>query len=373
MTRRRIWLCGFVVGAAAAVSASLQTYVSMATHGHAFARILLWELGCWWFWAAVAPLLVAQGARFADPAAIRRREWRRTVVLAAVLIAAHVGVDAGVLVLVQPFVPVTHFTLAGALAAAAKSEWMFDIIAATIALLIGYGAAASDRAQQLALRESRLEADLARAQLDALRLEIEPHFLFNTLNSIASLIRAESPDRALAMLLGLSDLMRSTLDTPGPTTTLGAEIAFVQRYIALQRVRFMDRLSVSYAVDPGCEHCEVPTLLLQPLVENAFRHGVARRAGACTLDVSARLDAGQLRIRIRDDGAGPPADFDVHACTGVGLRNTQSRLERSYGTGASLAVSSRPAGGTDVDITLPAVVARIERIQAAGMPSMRAT
>src|SRR5258705_10935361 len=76
MTRRWIWLCGFVVGAAAAVSASLQTYVSMTTHGHAFVPILLWELACWWFWAAVAPLLVAQGARFADPSAIRRREWR---------------------------------------------------------------------------------------------------------------------------------------------------------------------------------------------------------------------------------------------------------------------------------------------------------
>ena len=361
-----MWLSGFAVAAAAALSASLQTYVSMTGHGHAFVRILAWELTCWWFWAAVAPLLTAQGARIADPRRLRTREWQRTAALVLALMALHVLVDAVAIVLVQPFVPVQSYGFAAALAAAAKSEWMFDIIVATLALLIGYGADAADRAQRLALRESRLEADLARAQLDALRLEIEPHFLFNTLNSIATLIRAEAPDRALSMLLGLSDLMRSTLDTPGPTTTLGAEIAFVQRYIALQRVRFMDRLSVSYAVDPGCEHCEVPTLLLQPLVENAFRHGVARRAGACTLDVSARLDAGQLRIRIRDDGAGLPADFDVHACTGVGLRNTQSRLERSYGTGASLAVSSRPAGGTDVDITLPAVVARIGGIQAAG-------
>ena len=368
MTRRRIWLCGFVVGAAAAVSASLQTYVSMTTHGHAFARILLWELGCWWFWATVAPLLVAQGARFADPAAIRRREWRRTVALAGVLIAAHIGVDAVVLVLVQPFVPVTHFTFAFALSSAAKSEWMFDIIAATIPLLIGYGAAASDRAQQLALRESRLEADLARAQLDALRLEIEPHFLFNTLNSIASLIRAESPDRALAMLLGLSDLMRSTLDTPGPTTTLGAELAFVERYVALQRVRFMDRLSVTYAIEPACEGCEVPTLLLQPLVENAFRHGIARRAGACAIDISARLEAGRLHIRIRDDGAGLPAGFDLRAGAGVGLRNTQSRLERSYGTAAALAIGPRQGGGTDVDITLPVtfVSVHVPGIQAAG-------
>ena len=361
-----MWLCGFAVATAAALSASLQTYVSMTGHGHAFVPILAWELACWWFWAGVAPLLAAQGARFADPLRSRAPEWRRTAALVLALSALHISLDAGVIVLVQPFVPVQRYAFAGALAAAAKSEWMFDIIVATIALLVGYGAAASERAQRLALRESRLEADLARAQLDALRLEIEPHFLFNTLNSIASLIRAEAPDRALSMLLGLSDLMRSTLDTPGPTRTLGAEMAFVERYIELQRVRFMDRLSVSYAIDRGCENCEMPALLLQPLVENAFRHGIARRAGVCTIDISARLHGGQLRIRIRDDGAGLPAGFDLHACAGVGLRNTQSRLERSYGTSASLAVSSRPAGGTDVELTLPAVAASIEGVQAAG-------
>jgi signal transduction histidine kinase len=361
-----MWPCGFVVAAAAAVSASLQTYVSMTGHGHAFLPILLWELACWWFWAALAPVLAAQGARFADPAGSRRREWQRTAALGVVLIAAHVGVDAVVIVVVQPFAPVERYAFASALATAAKSEWMFDIIVATIALLIGYGSAASDRAQRLALRESRLEADLARAQLDALRLEIEPHFLFNTLNSIASLIRSDSPDRALSMLLGLSDLMRSTLETQGPTTTLGAEVAFVQRYVALQRVRFMDRLSVSYAIEPGCAACEVPTLLLQPLVENAFRHGIARRVGACTIDVSARVDGGRLRIRIRDDGAGLPAGFDLQAGAGVGLRNTQSRLERSYGTAASLAIASPPGGGTDVEIAMPAVLASDQGIQAAG-------
>jgi len=366
MSWRLIWLCGFVVAAAAALSASLQTYVSMTSHGHAFVSILLWELACWWSWAAVAPLLVAQGARFADPARSRPREWQRTAALGLVLIAAHIGVDALVIVAVQPFAPVERYAFTRALATAAKSEWMFDIIAATIPLLIGYGSAASERAQRLALRESHLEADLARAQLDALRLEIEPHFLFNTLNSIASLIRAGSPDRALSMLLGLSDLMRSTLETPGPTTTLGAEVAFVQRYIALQRVRFMDRLSVSYAIEPGCEECEVPTLLLQPLVENAFRHGIARRAGACALDISARVDAGRLRIRIRDDGAGLPAGFDLHGGAGVGLRNTQSRLERSYGTAASLTIASRAGGGTDVEIAMPATLASVRGVQAAG-------
>jgi two-component system, LytTR family, sensor kinase len=366
MSRQWIWMCGFVLAAAAATSASMQTYVSMQTHGHAFGRLLSVELVCWGFWAAVAPLLVAQGSHFADPGRVRAREWRRAVALGVGLIVAHVVANAAAMVTIQPFQPVDTYNFQAALAMEARSMWMFDMLACTIPLLVGYGADAYARAQRLALRESRLEADLARAQLDALRLEIEPHFLFNTLNSIASLIRAESPERALSMLLGLGDLMRSTLDTPGPTTTLVAELAFVQRYIALQRVRFMDRLSVEYAIQPECELCEVPTFLLQPLVENAFRHGVARRSGPCTIEVSARIDAGRLHIRIRDDGAGLPAGFSVATNAGVGFRNTQSRLERGYGGAASLSVSSRASGGTDVDIVLPVTCAPAETMQATG-------
>jgi signal transduction histidine kinase len=365
MSRRSIWLCGFTVAAAAAVSGALQTYMSMSVHGHTFGRILVWESACWAFWAAVAPLLVAQGGRFADPARRRGREWRRTIALALALMAAHMVIYAAVIVAVQPFVPVVAYTFPAALAMALKAEWMFDILASTIPLLIGYGAVASHRAQRLALRESRLEADLARAQLDALRLEIEPHFLFNTLNSIASLIRAGSPDRALSMLVGLGDLMRATLDTPGPTTTFGDELAFVERYVALQRVRFMDRLSIHYDVDPGCEACEVPTFLLQPLVENAFRHGIGRRAGACAIEIAARVDAGRLLIAIRDNGAGLPAGFSLSSHAGVGLRNTRSRLERGYGSAASLSIVPRAAGGTEVEIAIP-VVAAPSSLQVAG-------
>jgi len=134
-----MWLSGFAVAAAAALSASLQTYVSMTGHGHAFVRILAWELTCWWFWAAVAPLLTAQGARIADPRRLRTREWQRTAALVLALMALHVLVDAVAIVLVQPFVPVQSYGFAAALATAAKSEWMFDIIVATLALWLAGG------------------------------------------------------------------------------------------------------------------------------------------------------------------------------------------------------------------------------------------
>ena len=160
-------------------------------------------------------------------------------------------------------------------------------------LLLGSTIAVSDRARRLALRKSRLEAELVRANLDALRLEIQPHFLFNTLNSIAALIRLKSNDKALDMLLGLSAMMRATIDRPvHHLTPLSAELDFVKQYVDLQAARFGDRLQVSYAVDGDCLDIPVPTFLLQPLVENALRHAVARKPGPSRLEIGADASSG---------------------------------------------------------------------------------
>jgi two-component system, LytTR family, sensor kinase len=230
-----------------------------------------------------------------------------------------------------------------------------DLLVYGILLLIGAAVAVHQRARDLEIRESRLEADLARAQLDALRLEIEPHFLFNTLNSIASLIRTRASDRALSMLLGLSDLLRNTLDgTRRHTSTLAEEAAFVKRYIELQRERFSDRLDVQYAISPESEVCAVPAFLLQPLVENAFRHGVGKRPGACRLELASLVDGNELHLWVRDNGAGLPAGFNVTEQAGTGLRNTRLRLQRLYDGAAELHLESADGGGTIAHIRLPA-------------------
>jgi sensor histidine kinase YesM len=240
-----------------------------------------------------------------------------------------------------------------------------DIAVYGVLLLIGSALAVSHRARSLAIRESRLEADLARAQLDALRLEIEPHFLFNTLNSIASLIRTRSSERALSMLLGLSELLRTTIDGRRHTSTLGEETEFVKRYIELQRVRFSDRLDVHYDISPESAPCAVPSFLLQPLVENAFRHGVAKQSGPCRLELSASVDAGELHVRVRDNGAGLPANFSVDDHAGTGLRNTRLRLQRIYDGAARLDLEPADGGGTIVHIRLPAHTGVFQRPQAA--------
>ena len=167
---------------------------------------------------------------------------------------------------IQPFVPVVTYGFEEALIGQFGSLFVVDLFVYVTLLATGSALAAYQRTVRLELRDSHLQTELARAHLEALRLEIQPHFLFNTLNSIAALIRRGTSDQALAMLLGLSDLMRTTLDRGGENlVTLGSEIDFAGRYVDLQRHRFADRLEVQYDVGESCREISVPTFLLQPL------------------------------------------------------------------------------------------------------------
>ena len=209
-------------------------------------------------------------------------------------------------------------------------------------------------AQELEVRQSRLETELARAQLHALRLEIEPHFLFNTLNAIAALVRLKDNRRAVEMLVDLGDFMRSNLDCPRDQfVTLATEVEWVRRYVSLQHARFADRLDVEYRLDDAVLGCRVPTLLLLPVVENAFRHGLARNAQKGRLEVSAARQPDALTITVADNGAGIPTDFDVDRQAGTGLRNVRDRLLHLYGQSAALEIRRGDQSGTVVTIHIP--------------------
>jgi hypothetical protein len=358
---------GAIVAAVMALSVSAQTYLSMLNHGHAFSRILAWQFGVWILWALAAPFVLGRGARLAAASPLRRQAIVAVAGVGVAAILVHILLTAQLMLWLQPYVPVETYTLASALRNQSRALLPADLLAFTMLVVIGYAGAVYHRARSLELRESRLETDLTRAQLDALRLEIQPHFLFNTLNAIASLIRSHANERALAMLLGLSELMRTTFDTSHQhTTTLGAEVAFVQRYIDLQRVRFMDRLDVRCDIPAECDGCVVPTFLLQPLVENAFRHGIARRPGRCRLDLTAWLDAGTLHVRIHNDGADLPEPFSLATHAGVGLRNTAERLSRLYGDAAAVDVRAAAGGGAETLVAMPARLPDDVRARAAG-------
>jgi LytS/YehU family sensor histidine kinase len=205
-----------------------------------------------------------------------------------------------------------------------------------------------------AQREAELETQLVQAQLDALRAQLNPHFLFNALNSVAMLVRANARADAVRVLGGLGELLRHVLYGPGAhEVPLRDELAFVERYLAIERVRFGDRLQVATDVEPAALDAAVPNLLLQPLVENAIKHGVARRSEGGRVSLTARVDGGVLRIAVCDEGAAVAPDWTAPEGRGVGLANTRARLERLYGRGAELSVGADAHGGVRAVVALP--------------------
>ena len=200
---------------------------------------------------------------------------------------------------------------------------------------------------------ARTQEQLAEAQLHSLRLQLQPHFLFNTLNTIIALIGPE-PRAAERMVAGLSELLRASLRLADEQEVpLARELDHLQLYVDIQQTRFGDRLDVDMEVDPAVRSALVPSLLLQPLVENAIRHGISPRATGGRISVRATRDADELRLEVQDDGVGMPATDGLPAREGVGLRNTRERLRRLHGKRHRFAYESRPGWGFAVKIALP--------------------
>ena len=217
------------------------------------------------------------------------------------------------------------------------------------------------RARAETLRVEELRRQLAEAQLQALRMQIQPHFLFNTLHSIASLIH-EAPSEALTMVSRLGDFLRAALERgilPAQSLRLEDELKFAELYLDIQRIRFGDRLSVAIEVAPEVLGCEAPSLILQPLVENAIRHGVAPALGAVDLVIAARQQAGMLEVTLRNAERDPGPMATANGATaaplteGLGLSNTRERLARAYGNRASLSVERPKPGAFQVTVRLP--------------------
>ena len=203
-----------------------------------------------------------------------------------------------------------------------------------------------------AVHTLELEKHLAEARLQALLRQLKPHFLFNTLNGIASLMHSdvEAADR---MLVRLSELLRLTMSHPGqPLTRLHEEIAFIEKYLEIERIRFRDRLSVTLEVDPAALEAEVPSLILQPLVENAIRHGIEPHARPGRLKLTARCRPGFVELAVQDNGAGMPAGGFTRV--GIGLGNTRARLNELYGERHGFELANHPDGGLVVRVTIPA-------------------
>lgn len=202
------------------------------------------------------------------------------------------------------------------------------------------------------LRSSQLETRLVETELKALRQQLHPHFLFNTMNTIAVLVREKKNDEAVTLVARLSTLLRMALDNTGvQEVTLRQEMDFLERYLEIQQARFSDRLIVSFAISSEAMASRIPNLLLQPLVENAILHGIAPRPGPGHVDVLGRVEGGNLHLEVRDDGLG--FDGSRRAKEGIGLANTRERLTKIYGARGQLLLRSEPGRGVTVQIVMP--------------------
>ena len=362
----RIWAISFPLIALIALIVSTASYNASLLKGsefhYRFLPILINVFISFSYVAFLAPYIIAFSRRFP----ISRETWKRNLafhVIAAVVFTA--GHAAWMILLEQPQNPkdVMQATLKywTTLTLWALNQDAFDTYGTIVA--IAHVWMYYERVRDREIRTSQLESQLARTQLEMLKLQLQPHFLFNTLNAISALMH-QNVRAAENMLSRLSDLLRMSLDNVAvQEVTLKNEVEFVRNYLHIEQVRFQDRLSVTLEIDPETLDAMVPNMLLQPLVENSIRHGVAKSSGPGTIRVESKRLDGLVRITVRDNGPGFPAVCNGNGNGnghgngkpkgGLGLGNTRARLRQLYGESHRLEISNAPGGGAIVTLEIP--------------------
>ncbi len=350
----------FGVATALGVFSTFQAYnyVSFFTERRpSFPMLLALNVTYWYAWAALVPgiLWLARRYRFG------RNTWMRAA-------AAHA---AGVLVFtfLHAVITVTcRVPISAAFGAARSLTWWssfqelfflnFDWEMMTYWAVVGLSHALDfhRESQEQRLAAAQLGTRLAEARLQSLQSQLHPHFLFNTLHTISALMHRDT-EAADAMLARLSDLLRLSLDRISTQqVTLKEEMDFLQKYIEIERTRFGDRLQVRIEIEPETLDAAVPNLLLQPLVENAIRHGIAQKVGGGLLEIAAAREGRELCLLVRDTGPGLSANKLTALNTGVGLSNTRSRLQELFPDRHRFDFDEPPEGGLAVRIRIPFVV-----------------
>ena len=312
-------------------------------------RPLASALADWYVWALLTPAILALGRRFP---LVRPGWWWRSVpvlfVASLAFTVLRVALRSWIAALV-PALPAMPFRI-GLLA-------QFHLQVATFWVILGIGAAFEYYAKfrERELRASQLESRLAQAQLEVLRMQLQPHFLFNTLHTISAFMQEGEIEDADRMISRLSDLLRLALESGGvQEVPLRQEMDFLRRYLEIQQIRFQDQLRMRLDVPDELLDAAVPTLILQPLVENAIKHGVTRRASGGEVAVTVERDDGRLRFLVEDDGPGlDPHTARSRGGSGVGLANTRARLEQLYGSDHRFVAGPREHGGTVVELSIP--------------------
>ena len=322
--------------------------------------MLIWELPYWFLWAALSPVIFRITRRFR----IERGSYlwsSATHILACVLLSL---VHRAVYLIVCWLLHVAVYRQFTSIPQLYQSDIFFNLPVGFMSygtiLLVSHVVDYYHRYREEELKISRLKAELAEAQLrvteaqlQALKMQLHPHFLFNTLNSI-SVLMTEDVTAARRMLTRLSDLLRASLENVGTQeVSLREELDFLQNYLEIEQTRFHDRLTVRMEIEPRALDARVPNLILQPLVENAIRHGIAPRAQPGLIEIYAARENGIVQLKVRDNGAGLGSASPETLIKGIGLSNTQARLKQLHGGAHNFEIRNVRGGGLEVTISFP--------------------
>jgi signal transduction histidine kinase len=346
---RYVWLLIAAACTVPAILDTLQAYAQAKLDGRSAKwQDMVFQGGEWLFLGALTPITYFLAKRFP----LRGGQWKRTLAvhslgaLGLCIGWASLGLLLGLLL--ERYPAQGNFPrdyISWILTSVPWSVFMYFTVLGCV-----YAFSYFNEAREREAHASRLAAQLAEARLGALRMQLNPHFLFNSLNALSVLVREQNTPAASRMLELLSDVLRQVLRVDqSHEVPLAGELRFLEQYLAIEHVRFSDRLRVHWSIDDRARAALVPGFVMQPIVENAIKHGVARRADAGRIEISARIAGNQLELSVRDDGVGmSPSQKE-----GVGLSNTRERLRTLYGDAAKVTITAPPGGGTEVILTIP--------------------
>ena len=330
-----------------------QFYLSSTLLGRSvtWSQAISYSLADWYVWAVLSVPILIFARRFPPEGGAPWRTAGIHVVAAFVASLFYVLLRAGVGQVHSLLIhePVTFGEIFRPLLV---KTFPFNLLIYGVIISVSHAIDYYRKYHERTVHNLELEKHLAEARLQALLRQLKPHFLFNTLNGIASLMHSDV-HAADKMLVRLGELLRLTMSHPGqPLTRLSEEISFIEKYLEIERIRFRDRLSVKFEIDPAVLATEVPSLILQPLVENAIRHGIEPHVRTGQLVLSAERKPGFVELVVRDNGGGQPAGGFTRE--GIGIGNTRARLQELYGDRHRFELANHPDGGLVVRVAIPA-------------------
>jgi two-component system LytT family sensor kinase len=349
----RYWAQLFAIWTIPAILATTQLAVFSRNTSHPIPiwRAFLADAPAWYAWAIVTPVIVRLGQAVRIDRRITARALSVHIVAAVLSGLLYATVDA---VASRALGSSTGFSMA------LLERWYVGSLQTVIVVYFGvlgisYALINTQRLRARERHAEQLAAELAAAQLTALRAQLQPHFLFNSLNSVMGLVRDQQIDAAIDALSLLSDVLRATLRTEQThEVPLDEEVDFIRRYLSIEQLRFGHRLRVHVDVPEALRRAAVPPFLLQPLVENALRHGVLPERAGGSIAVRAAAHGSGLTLAIVDDGGGLSDDWERRAASGIGIASTRARLAHLYGSEAELCVERRDGvRGVEARVRIP--------------------